>query len=490
MSAKFDSLRTEINDCFYEIVGIINEVISHRTDSFSNMLNVSEEIQKGSENFVDETDKVIKVISEDINDKIQNLNMNKMKQDIVDATSTFIAITDELELLSYNTICRTMALGEKGSTITHISKEIKKYSTTVKSLLDVISVNFNEMFNRFKSVADHIMENKLVPEDTTLNVEAIDNFVMTSDVSVLIENSQFHDIFMQELEIINDALSNTSYASAYEAGIIFGIYEKAMAKLDVVKYGIQEKLENIKSVMGDFIYTFNTDLQNIIGKTNILRSELGRVSELSQDVCSNVSVLTDSVAATKDILHKTQNSVEMLGKQSKTFRNLVVITAVEVARINDESLRSVVVSMNQTEKELQELIDKLHENINMWSVLRSDFMATFDTAKYSMDHLCKDKSGGERNEVMKKTLRLDDELNNFRKIFTSEKYVNFFDSTTGRLVELFGEFNDSVSEAFMEFNNRLGDDILSDEEFTNGRNEAELRDVLAEDDDQSSVEFF
>ncbi|MGD9809252.1 MAG: hypothetical protein AB7E76_02900 [Deferribacterales bacterium] len=490
MSAKFDSLRNEINDCFYEIVGIINEIISHRTDSFTDMLKVSEEIQRGSESFVDETDKVITAISDDINDKIQNLNMNKMKQDIVDATSTFIAITDELELLSYNTICRTMALGDKGSTITHISKEIKKYSTTVKSLLDVISVNFNEMFNRFKSVSDHLMDNKLVPEDTSLNVESMDDFVMTSDASVLIENSQFHDIFMQELEIINDALSNTSYTSAYEAGIIFGIYEKAMAKLDFVKYGIQEKLENIRSVMGDFIYTFNTDLQNIIGKTNILRSELGRVSELSKDVCDNVNTLTDRVAGTKDILYKTKSSVDMLGKQSKTFRNLVVITAVEVARINDESLRSVVVSMNQTEAELQELITKLHDNIDIWSVLRTDFMATFDTAQKSMDHLCRDKSDNERNEVMQKTLHLDDELNNFRKIFTSERYVNFFESTTGKLVELFGEFNDSVSEEFMNFNNSLGDDILSDEEFTNGRNDAELKDILAEDDDQSSVEFF
>jgi hypothetical protein len=42
----------------------------------------------------------------------------------------------------------------------------------------------------------------------------------------------------------------------------------------------------------------------------------------------------------------------------------------------------------------------------------------------------------------------------------------------------------------MNFNNSLGDDILSDEEFTNGRNDAELKDILAEDDDQSSVEFF
>jgi len=490
MKPNFDSLSNEINECFYEIVGIINEIIGHRTESFADLLSVSGEIQEGSKSFVSETDKVVSAISIDINEKIDNLNMDKMKKDIVEATSTFIAITEELELLSYNTICRTMALGDKGSTITHISKEIKKYSTTVKSLLDVISDNFNVMFQCFKEVADHLKENRLIPEETSFHVEAIDEFVMTSDASVLIESSQFHDIFMQELEIINEAFGNINYSTPYEAGVMFGIYEKAMAKLDFIKYSLQEKLEVIKSVMGDFIYSFNTDLQNIVSKTNILRSELSRVSELSKTICSTVETLTSNVDDTKFVIQKTKNSVDMLGKQSKTFRNLVVITAVEVARINDESLRSVVVSMTQTETELQELITKLYSNMDMWSVLRSDFLTTFRSANEEMQYLCKDSSESQRTDVMQKTLHLDKELSSFREVFMADKYVNFFDSTTERLVELFSDFNESVSESFMDFNNSLGDDILSDEEFTRGRNEAELRDILASDDEQSSVEFF
>ncbi len=98
---------------FFEIVGILNEVIEHRTDSFSGMIDISMEIQKGSESFVGETDKIVGVISQDINQKIDNLDMDQMKQDIVDATGTFIEITEELELLSYNTICRTMHLATR-----------------------------------------------------------------------------------------------------------------------------------------------------------------------------------------------------------------------------------------------------------------------------------------------------------------------------------------------------------------------------------------
>ncbi|PLX67065.1 MAG: hypothetical protein C0603_10405 [Denitrovibrio sp.] len=490
MSIKFDSLKDEINNCFYDIVGILNEVIKHRTDSFSGMIDISMEIQKGSESFVGETDKIVGVISSDINHKIDNLDMDKMKQDIIDATSTFIEITEELELLSYNTICRTMALGDKGATITHISKEIKKYSTTVKTLLEVISVNFNDMFERFKNVADHLVDNKLVQDDSSLNVEAIDEIMITSDVSILIENSQFHDIFMQELEVIQEAIENINYNDAYEAGIVFGKYEKAMGKLDVIKFALQDKLVEIKDVMGDFIYTFNTDLQNIVGQTNILRSELNRVDEMSESICSTISMLKNTIDQSKDVLHKTKNSVGMLAKQSKTFRNLVVITAVEVARINDESLRRVVFSMTQTETELNELINKLFTNIDMWNTLRSDFMGTFSGAENDMQMLCHSNVAEDRKKILGDTHSLDGQLEEFKKIFTAEMYVNFFDSNSNKLAELFDVFNESVQETFMELNDSLSEEILSDEEFTRGRNDAEFKDILAHEEDQSTIEFF
>lgn len=490
MSTNFDSLRTEINECFYEIVGVLEEVIKHRTDTFANMLEAGEGIQEGSESFVEETDRIVGVISGEINRKIDNLNMDQMKKDILEATDTFIEITEELELLSYNTICRTMALGDKGATITHISKEIKKYSTTVKALLDIISGNFNEMFKRFKEVADHLMEDQLVPDLEYTQAEKLDDFVITSDVSVLIENSQFHDIFMQELEIINEAVSKTSYKTPYEAGLIFGVYEKATAKLDFIKYSLQEKLEVIKGVMGDFIYTFNTDLQNIGGKTNILRTELSRVNDISGIICSNIKSLNENIAQTKGILQSTKNSVTSLAKQSKTFRNLVVITAVEVARINDESLRSVVVSMNQTEDELNRLIEKLNDNIDMWADLRGEFVDAFTAAENEMDILCDVNAAEGREAILRSSQELDEQLDSFRHIFMSDKYVNFFDSSTERLMSLFAEFNESIQQFFMDFNDKLGDDILSDEEFTRGRNEAEMKDILAGEDEQSSVEFF
>lgn len=490
MSIKFDSLKSEINECFYEIVGILNEVIEQRTDTFSDMLDVSGDIQKGSETFVNETDRIVGEIAEDINSRIDSLDMNKMKQEIVDATATFIAITEELELLSYNTICRTMALGEKGATITHISKEIKKYSTTVKTLLDVITSSFNEMFDKFRNVSEHLKNNQLKAGDSTFGISSFDEFTISSDASALIEDSQFHDIFMQELEIINDAVSNTSYSTPYEAGIIFGTYEKATSKLDFIKYSLQDKLEGIKNVMGDFIYNFNTDLQNIAGHTNILRSELNRVEEVSERVCTTISMLKNTVNETSSVIKNTRDSINRLLKQSKTFRNLVVITAVEVARINDGSLRSVVVSMTQTEDELHRLIDKLLNNVDMWECLRGDFLSAFTGAEDDMQVLCHSSVAEERKNILSSTRKLDDQLHSFREVFMADKYVHFFDTSTEHLMTLFTEFNDSIQQIFLDFNNTLGDDILSDDEFTRGRNEADIKDILAQEEEQSSIEFF
>jgi methyl-accepting chemotaxis protein len=489
MRKAYDSLKGEINDSFFQIVGIINEIIEQRTDSFSSVLDLSEKIQKGSEEFVGETDQIVKGISSEINHKIDNLNMDKMKQDIEEATSTFLSITEELELLSYNTICRTMALGEKGATITHISKEIKKYSTSVKDLLDAISKEFQNMFNTFKYIADHIVNTKLT-EEGAFNVDVIDDFGINSDVSILIENSQFHDIFVQEMDIIQEALGDMKYSSPYEAGKIFGVFEKAISKLDIIKYDLQGKLEEIQHVLKDFLYTFNTDLQNIASKTNILRSELNKVHEVSAEICTSIGHMRKKAEETSGVVRKTKQSVDLLEKQSKTFRNLVVITAVEVARINDESLRSVVVSMTNTEKELHELIDKLHDNIGKWQELREDFVSTFASADKDMNHICHSSVAEGRKEMLGDTVQLDKKLDGFRDVFVADKYVKFFDSNTDTLLNLFAEYVEGMQESFNKFNEGLTEEILSSEDFTNGRNDAELKDILASDDDQSSIEFF
>jgi hypothetical protein len=490
MLNTYDRLKNEIDGCFFQIVGIINEIIEHRSESFAAMLSVGEKIQQDSHAFVGNTDEIIAHISDAINKKIENLNMERMKSELGDATDTFLSITEELELLSYNTICRTMALGDKGSTITHISKEIKKYSTTVKSLLDEITKEFSAVYEEFRYIAENIINSDINSSAEFLKLDDTDNIIISSDVSVLIENSQFHDIFSQELEIIREAVHNTRFENAYEAGLIFGVFEKALAKLDFVKNELQGKLYNIKEVMKDFLYSFNTDLQNIVSKTNILREELMRVHDVSSTICSTITDLQGKTNNSQTVINQATARVTSLSKQSKTFKNLVVVTAIEVARINDEDLRSVVSSMLSTEQELQRLIAKLDSNLSLWQDLQKDFNVTFKEAGNHLKSVCNSSTSSERDMMLKNTYDLEDELSKFRQIFTGDKYLSYFDNNTEKLISLFGEFIDNIQEEFERLNNKLTDSILSDDDFTRGRNDSELKDILASEDDQSSIEFF
>jgi methyl-accepting chemotaxis protein len=453
-------------------------------------MDLSEKIQEGSEEFVGETDKIVSGISDHINEKIDNLNMEKMRHDIEDATKTFLSITEELELLSYNTICRTMALGEKGATITHISKEIKKYSTSVRELLETITADFENMFNSFKAIADQIISTKLGDSANAFKVEAIGDFAISSDVSLLIENSQFHDIFIQEMENINNELGVLNYTDPYEAGRQFGLFEQATGRLDMIKYNLQETLENIKEVLKDFLYTFNTDMQNIVSKTNILRSELSRVHEVSGEICTSIGGMREKIESTTGVIKDAESSIQLLQKQSKTFRNLVVITAVEVARINDDSLRSVVVSMTNTEHELHGLIDTLFNNIGKWEELREDFIYTFVHAHEEMKGICHSDVASDREEMLKDTHSLDVKLDDFREVFSGDKYVSIFDANTESLLEIYMQYVESIQESFAIFGDKLGGDILSNEDFIRGRNEAELKEFFASDGEESSIDFF
>ncbi|PLX70598.1 MAG: hypothetical protein C0602_03570 [Denitrovibrio sp.] len=477
MSVKNNIMYEEIYERLNDISSIIRDIIDCRTATFPEMLETHESINESSDELLRENSVITDAISKDINEKIENLSMEKMKDEIAEATRTFIEITEELELLSYNTICRTMALGEKGASITHISKEIKKYSTTVKDLLEVISKNFSEMFSKFKHVADNLTDNQLISDKGNLKIENIQELTVSSDVSALEESLQVYETFVSDIENINNAVSVTDFSNPYEAGQVFGIYEKSMSKMDQVKYSLMDHLESMKSVVNDFLKAFSSDLQHTASATNALHKGIASASDASQNLKSNITALKGSVEETRDVLHSTRGSIDFLSKQSKTFRNLVVITAVEVARINDDSLRSVVASMTETEKELNGLIEKLYSNVSIWESLRDEFMNVFTSAEKELEKLNNISINKVGKKILEDIKSLDSQLANLCETFSTDKYIGLLDCKTSELIEFLEQFNESIQHVFVQFNDKLDDVILSSEEFTQGRNDAELKEL-------------
>ena len=342
-------LKNELTVYFVEIVDIIGKLMKLRGSSFESMLEINGYLEKSALDFFGDTSVLISKISRDLNKQVVSIDIKTMKDEINEASTTFLKVTDDLELLSYNTICTTMSLGAKGASIAHISKEIKKNSTVAKHMLENISVTFTNIYEDFKQINSTFEKNSSQVELMAAKAENNeDTLEVSSDISRLIECSQFHDIIIQEIDAISNALVECADHDIACLGRSYGVHEKAIEKLKNVRQTTKGIFDEIKEVIREFLYHINTDIQNIIGRANIVKVEFAKAKKYSDSIESIVCGLINMIAETEKELRKAQGDVKDLQKFSKAFRNLVVITAVEVARIGESNLESVVVSMNDT----------------------------------------------------------------------------------------------------------------------------------------------
>ncbi|MCD8490524.1 MAG: hypothetical protein LRY51_00715 [Geovibrio sp.] len=295
-----NELKNELTDYFVEIVDIINRLMELRGSSFESMLEINSFLEKSAKGFADDTAVLISKISDDLNKKIVSIDIKTMKDDIHQASGTFLKITDDLELLSYNTICTTMSLGAKGATIAHISKEIKKNSTVAKELLEEISTTFASIYDDFREINTTFTENsskvELMAEDTENEEVPLE---VSSDISRLIECSQFHDIIIQEIDAISNAMIECSEGDAFCLGRSYGVHELAIEKMEEVQAKTTEIFEEIKEVIKEFLYHINTDIQNIVGRANIVKMEFEQAREYSNSIESIVGGLINMIRLTE-----------------------------------------------------------------------------------------------------------------------------------------------------------------------------------------------
>jgi methyl-accepting chemotaxis protein len=281
-----------------------------------------------------------------------------------------------------------MSLGAKGATIAHISKEIKKNSAVAKNLLENISSIFTLIYDDFKEINTTFSENSSKVELMAGGAdEQSAPLEVSSDISRLIECSQFHDIIIQEIDAISHAMIECTDDDSFCLGKSYGVHELAISKMDEVKTKITEIFEEIKEVIKEFLYHINTDIQNIVSRANLVKMEFEQAKEYSDSIEKIVGGLINMIRQTEKELKNAGNGIITLKKFGKSFRNLVVITAVEVARIGDTSLESVVVSMSETERILMTLVDKLAVSLKLWGELKGDFVSVLNEADTNINRL-------------------------------------------------------------------------------------------------------
>jgi hypothetical protein len=486
-----NELKNELTVYFIEIVDIINKLVELRGSSFVSMLEINSYLEKSAKSFMDDTSVLITRISEDLNKKIVSIDTNSMKDEITEASDTFLRITDDLELLSYNTICTTISLGVKGATIAHISKEIKKNSVVAKSLLENISNIFTLIYDDFKEINNTFLENSskvdMMAGENDIGDEPLE---VSSDISRLIECSQFHDIIIQEIDAINNALHDCEGDDSFAVGRKYGTHELAIAKMGEVNTKTMEIFEEIKSVIKEFLYHINTDIQNIIGRANIVKMEFEQAQEYSNSIEDIVSGLIKMIKLTEKELKHANDGIITLRKFGKSFRNLVVITSIEVARIGDMSLESVVVSMTETERVLKLLVDKLAASLKLWGDLKNGFVNVLRDASTNITSLRELHAEDHINELLWKSKELDNELAYFRSKFSGAEFMQHLSVGLSKVNSSFVEINKLFEKSFNELKHSIPQSIYSDPEFEAGRASASIVDIMAHENDQSSIEFF
>ena len=82
MSVKNNIMYEEINERLNDIASIIKEIIDCRAETFSEMIETYESINESSDEALRENSVITDAISKDINEKIENLSMEKMKDEI------------------------------------------------------------------------------------------------------------------------------------------------------------------------------------------------------------------------------------------------------------------------------------------------------------------------------------------------------------------------------------------------------------------------
>ncbi|QAR33756.1 hypothetical protein EP073_10170 [Geovibrio thiophilus] len=484
-------LKNELTEYFVEIVDIINKLMELRGSSFESMLEINSYLEKSAKSFTDDTAVLIAKISEDLNKKIVSIDIKSMKDEITEASETFLKITDDLELLSYNTICTTISLGAKGATIAHISKEIKKNATVAKNLLENISQTFTSIYDDFKEINATFSENSSKVELMIGGAEDKEApLEVSSDISRLIECSQFHDIIIQEIDAISSALIECTDDDAFCLGKSYGVHELAIVKMDEVQTKTTEIFEEIKEVIKEFLYHINTDIQNIVGRANLVKMEFEKAKEYSDSIETIVGGLISMIKLTEKELKNAENGILTLRKFGKSFRNLVVITAVEVARIGDTSLESVVVSMSETERILMSLVDKLSVSLKLWGELKNGFSIVLRDANININRLRELHSDSHIDNLLKKSGELDGELAHFRGKFSGDEFMEHLSGGLMKINRSFAEIDRIFQNSFETFKRKIPQHMYSDPDFEAGRASASIIDVMAHEDDHSSIDFF
>ncbi|GAB6887578.1 hypothetical protein JCM13304A_10760 [Desulfothermus okinawensis JCM 13304] len=482
-----------LDEVFTDVIVVINQITNIADEQIKKIDLASQVVDKNLQQFIINITQNIDQIRKMLTKKLVNIDIEKLKLDIEEATKTFINITSDLEILSLNTICQTKNLGKKKNIISYISYEIKRDSDRISLILNKIKSLFKDAYettNTIIEVFDSLKSMEL--EDKKINIEEVETLQFNSDVSRIAEYSQFHDIFMQQLNKIEEVYLNIDWNKdgLFQRGQKLKFYESSIPILKEMVSDISITLEEILESLRDYLYNVNTDIQNMFSKVGITEHFHSKINKNRQLLLNNVLELKTKIKSFQKNIQKTAEYSKELLRFKKYFFNLTIATKIEVNRLGISSLQNLVGSMNNTYNNLIFLTKKILNTIKVWKELSEDLYLTIEESystilKYENKCIMNDLK--ELNNAIN---GVEEQLEDIKTLLTEKDYIKKVKLYKKQIINSLNEMIFFLEQDYKKNKSFLDEKKVNLEDFKLGYESVFVEKIKAHEEEISTIELF
>ncbi len=486
-------IREELNNIFTDIVVVITQIADLSDKNVNEIKHSSEFIDKNIKEFLDTISKNVKDIRNILYKKFTEIDIDSLKKDIEDSVVSFVNIISDLELLSLNTICQTRNLGDKRTIISFISAEIKRISDKANKQLNLLKENFNNVYEYISDIADFYDKLKESDvRDSDVDISKIEDIQIRSDVSKLLEYSQFHDIFRQQLEKIESAYLEIDWNdnSLYQCGKKIKFYELAIPLLQDIKEQISDVMNEITQTLKDYLYDLNTDIQNMFSKVGIISHSHNSIETSRKEIFNYLNILIDKTEILREHIRNTHKNIEGLLKFKKDFYNLKIVTHIEIGRIGLSYLMNLVDSMTNTYNVLLSLIEKLLNIIKIWENFSKELYSTIQECHNLVTKYRESDTKDSFDKIIVMNNKIDNELSYIKELLLEKDYLQRLKDDRIRILTNLNKTISEFEKEHMSLKSSLENKDIESEEFIKGYESLEIETIRADEDNISTIELF
>ncbi|MDQ7033134.1 MAG: hypothetical protein Q9M37_10550 [Desulfonauticus sp.] len=486
--------RERLNEIFTDIVVVITQLIDLSEKNIVTIQKSSGELDKNIKQFLTTISKNLSEITAVLHTKLTDIDMDALQQDIETSATSFMEIINNLKLLSLNAICQTKDLTPQQRTIiSMISTEIKNISDNAEEQLVSLKKQFDTVFEQVSNISSFYDNLKNIDvQDKELNLDKLEELQISADVSTLIEYSQFHDIFRQQLEKIEQAYLEINWEenTLYEIGKKIKFYELAISMLEEIKTEVTQTIDELSTALKNYLYNLNTDIQNMFSKVGIVSEGYEILNNSRTNLFNDLDKLLDQTNKLLTFIKEIHRNIEQLQKFRKDFYNLKVVTNIEVVRMGASHLINLVESMENTYDVLLNLINKIKDIIELWENFSLELHTTITESFNLVKSYQEQNTQDSLNDIIKTNTEIDKELAYIKELLVEKDYLNKLQNYKEQLISEIDTILSKFQEDEQQLKSSLNPQDRETEDFQAGYNSLEIETIKACEENIATIELF